>query len=228
MKRTITKDNIVINYYLLTKSVKNINMRIDKSGEIVVTANRFVPISKVDDFVLSKLSWVIKHLKNVRRINNLMNSNDSVLYFGKSYPLSAVSSTHNRIMFENDAFTVYAKEGSDAAKIVESYLDKQFLKHIRTRIEVIYEKFYRDYRLPFPDIKYRRMTKRFGSCTPAKNLLTFNKNLVHYHPDFIDYVIIHEFAHFIVPNHSKSFYQVVAKYMSNYKEISKMGENLLL
>ncbi len=228
MKRTITKDNIVISYNLITKGVKNINMRIDKNGEITVTANRFVPLGKVDDFVISKLSWVIKHLQNAKRIDALMNSDDYVLYFGKSYPLEIVSNDYNKVSFEENCFTVCVKDESQASGVLESYLDKQFIKYMSQRIENIYRRFYADYRLPFPDIKYRKMSKRFGSCTPARNLLTFNKNLIHYHPDFIDYVIIHEFAHFIVPNHSKAFYQVVSKYMSNYKEISKMGENLLL
>ena len=37
----------------------------------------------------------------------------------------------------------------------------------------------------------------------------------------IDAVIVHELCHIIHPNHSKNFYELVEKYIPNYKEIDK-------
>ena len=35
--------------------------------------------------------------------------------------------------------------------------------------------------------------------------------------EFIEYVILHEFVHFIQPNHSKAFYAIIENYMPDYK-----------
>ena len=59
---------------------------------------------------------------------------------------------------------------------------------------------------------------------PKKNQITLNSQLIHYQERFIDYVVIHEYAHLIQPNHSKAFYSIIEKYMPDYKRCSKLFE----
>ena len=66
-------------------------------------------------------------------------------------------------------------------------------------------------------LKILKMTSRWGSCMPKKNQITLNSQLIHYQERFIDYVVIHEYAHLIQPNHSKAFYSIIEKYMPDYK-----------
>ena len=79
-----------------------------------------------------------------------------------------------------------------------------------------------DYHLEFPDVKIRDMKSRWGSCTPAKNSITLNRKLIHYPFEFIEYVVLHEFVHFIQPNHSKAFYNIIENYMPDYKTRMEM------
>lgn len=69
-----------------------------------------------------------------------------------------------------------------------------------------------------PNIKIKRLKGKWGYCVPSKNLLVFNLNLVHYPKEVIDYVILHEYTHLEIPNHSKEFYDFIEKVMPNYKE----------
>ena len=50
------------------------------------------------------------------------------------------------------------------------------------------------------------------------------KRLIHYPVEFIEYVILHEFAHFVHPNHSRAFYALIEKYMPDYKERIAMSQ----
>ena len=79
-----------------------------------------------------------------------------------------------------------------------------------------------NYHIEFPQIKIRDMKSRWGSCTPAKNSITLNKKLIHYPFEFIEYVVLHEFVHFIQPNHSQAFYHIIENYMPDYKERMKL------
>jgi len=45
-----------------------------------------------------------------------------------------------------------------------------------------------------------------------------NWKLVHYPPEIIDYVIIHELAHLTHHNHSHQFWSYVAHYDPDYKQ----------
>jgi len=58
--------------------------------------------------------------------------------------------------------------------------------------------------------------KRFGSCS-SRGTLCFSLYLMQYPDEAIDYVVVHELAHLVELNHSKSFWAVVEKYMPNYK-----------
>ena len=56
---------------------------------------------------------------------------------------------------------------------------------------------------------------RFGSCS-AKNSLCFSLRLMHYPDECVDYVVVHELAHIRHKNHSRAFYQEVARYLPDY------------
>ncbi len=53
------------------------------------------------------------------------------------------------------------------------------------------------------DLKYR-----WGSCTPKDNL-NFNWKLIKAPMLVIDYVIVHELAHFLEHNHTSTFWNIV-------------------
>lgn len=67
---------------------------------------------------------------------------------------------------------------------------------------------------------------RFGSCS-SKNNLSFSFRLMLYPSKAIDYVIVHELSHIKEKNHSKAFYEIVAKVMPDYKEQEKILKTML-
>ena len=69
-----------------------------------------------------------------------------------------------------------------------------------------------------PKISVRSMKGKWGYCVPSKNHLVFNVNLVHYPKEVIDYVILHEYTHLKIANHSKAFYDFIEEVMPDYKK----------
>ena len=84
---------------------------------------------------------------------------------------------------------------------VYTYYEKQGIKH--------------------PEIKFRKMVSRWGSCHTKKGILTFSTNLMYAPAECIEYVVWHEFTHFLQPNHSTRFYDELAKVYPNWKECRK-------
>lgn len=70
--------------------------------------------------------------------------------------------------------------------------------------------------LPLPTLSLRYAHTRWGSCT-ARRRITLNTRLLLAPSQVLDYVIIHELAHCIHPNHSKAFWGVVARAMPDYR-----------
>lgn len=62
---------------------------------------------------------------------------------------------------------------------------------------------------------------RFGSCS-SKRRLSFSWRLMQYPDAAIDYVVVHELAHLRYMNHSREFYELIEKYMPDYKQRKKL------
>lgn len=206
-----------ISYTLLIKQVKNINMRIEPNGEIVVSANAFVPLERIDDFVSGKISWIRKQQEQMQqRSQKVMLSENSMMLFGREYKIKYSKGKYNHVGYDDNIVYVILKEGANKDKVMQAFIDK-LCKDIFMDIAFITHRMLKEYRLVFPTIKFRMMTSRWGSCVPAKHQITLNKRLIHYPIEFIEYVILHEFVHFIQPNHSKAFYHIIENYMPDYK-----------
>ena len=79
----------------------------------------------------------------------------------------------------------------------------------------------------FPtSISYRKNKRTWGSCN-YKNGLNFNILLIKFPLEVMEYVIVHELAHIKHKNHSKDFWNLVAVFCPNYKEIEKQFKKFL-
>ena len=81
--------------------------------------------------------------------------------------------------------------------------------------------------VPFPNVTVRVMRSRWGSCTASKNHITLNARLTEVPYGSAEYVVVHEFAHFMEQNHSTDFWNIVEKYLPDYKVRKKGLKNVL-
>ncbi len=75
--------------------------------------------------------------------------------------------------------------------------------------------------IKYPQIKFRKMVSRWGSCHITKGVLTFNTALKFAPIECIEYVVLHEFTHFLEANHSKSFYRELEKVCPEFRTYRK-------
>jgi predicted metal-dependent hydrolase len=68
------------------------------------------------------------------------------------------------------------------------------------------------------DLKYR-----WGSCTP-KNNLNFNWRLIKAPMRVTEYVVVHELAHLLEPNHTADFWAVVRSQLPDYLKSKEWPE----
>lgn len=96
------------------------------------------------------------------------------------------------------------------------YTDEEF----KTIVEETANELIRETGLIPNKVRIRDIKYAWGSCSANKNV-TISYKLIYYSKDVIKYVILHELCHIKYMNHSKAFWDLVANYMPNYKEIKK-------
>lgn len=107
--------------------------------------------------------------------------------------------------------------------IIKIYVDKMIKNIFKNNTEGLISK-----RLPYwseiTGLKYNKFeirdaTTRFGSCMPSKKNVYFSSRLIMLPVDKVDAIIVHELCHMKYKYHNNDFYNLVSKYINNYKEI---------
>jgi len=89
-----------------------------------------------------------------------------------------------------------------------------YLPTITERVHQLNEQYFRQ---PIRDVRLKYNHSNWGSCSSTGNI-NLSTRLLFAPQEVIDYVIIHELAHRIEPNHSPRFWAQVAQAMPNYKD----------
>ncbi|MEA5027042.1 MAG: SprT family zinc-dependent metalloprotease [Erysipelotrichaceae bacterium] len=228
MERKINFSDQEITYFLNRQKVKNINLRVKRDGSVWVSAHPHVPLENVDAFVISKLVWINNAQKKLKARENAQNVESGVRIFGLTYPLEIRKGSKRLIL--TDHLVIYYPDLSDQLRI-QNYLREYLKKTLERQVQEIrprYDALIAEYHHPAPEIRFRAMTSRWGSCQFQRGKIFLNTSLIYYPLVCLHYVVLHEYLHFIVPNHSARFYELMAYHMPEYKKYKQMLNGSLI
>ncbi len=187
---------------IIKKNNKNIYIRI-KDNKIIVTCNYFTTKREIEKLIKTNYNSITKMID---KVNIKKEKEDNFYLFGTKYDIiygfSDINISDNKI---------YIKDN----KTLNKYLDNKIKEVFTNRLDFWYNIFNEN--IPVPNLKIRKMTSRWGVCNLKNKNVTLNYYLYKYDLDCLDYVIVHELSHFIYPNHSKGFWNLVSNYIPNYK-----------
>lgn len=68
-----------------------------------------------------------------------------------------------------------------------------------------------------PKWTIRRMKTKWGSCNRETRHIWFNVELAKKHPDCLEYIVVHEMAHFFERNHGERFIHLMDKLLPDWR-----------
>lgn len=212
--------------FVTRKRMKNLVMRMDENGNLKVSCPYHVKKKQILDFLFEKEKWILKTEQLQKQRNNKVQTGangKTVTWFGKEYPVKIMECPiYFMDISEDNTFLLCAKELSEEGinQAFYTVASKELLRLITEKRNDLDEKICKQNNKPLPRISIKYMTSRWGSCSPNKNHISISMRLIHYPVECLDYVLLHEYAHILVPNHSKAFYDVIKQYMPEYKKYS--------
>lgn len=127
------------------------------------------------------------------------------------------------VTIENEKIMMTVRAGS--SRLYRELLFKSWLEGLSRKIfEDICHKIHPlfiKYNVRYPEIRIKLLKSMWGSCRPASGIITLNAILIEKPLRCIEYVVLHEFAHFIHPDHSKNFHMLVESMMPDWKQRKK-------
>lgn len=194
---------------IIRKDNKNTYIRVKDDLKIYVTTNKFtsdkIILKLLDENYGNIVSMIEKSLRKKMR-------NEKSMILGNEVDI-VVFSYQDKPELYNNKFYIKNKDKLD--KYVKDYAYEIFENRLKKLYNIFEEK------IPYPKLKIRKMTSRWGVCNRRDNSITLNIELIRMDIKYLDYVIVHELSHFVHFDHSNNFWKLVSKYCSNYKEIRK-------
>lgn len=226
-----------IQYTLERKKVKNINLRIRADGSVYVSANHSLTDVSIDSFIQSKGDYILKALQRFKELEKYEPmpkkyvSGETFVILGRGLRLKVIQGNEESVTSDGVYIFLTVRDKNDSTRkerLVRRYLDSQCKIIFADVAKSVYSLF-RKYNVEMPQIRIREMKTRWGSCLPKKGIITLNARLLEAPLNCIEYVVLHEFCHFIQPNHSKRFYDLVAMFMPDWRErkqaLEKQGQH---
>jgi len=202
-------DGIEYNVIINKKNNKNLYVRVKEDMNIYVSCNYFTTKGMIEKVLNENKNSLRKMLNKVENINE---KKDRFFYLGSEYDIiykegiKATTIVGSSIYTKND-------------KTLEKWLKEETLRIFDERYVYIFNRFKENIKSPI--LKVRNMKTRWGVYNRLNHTITLNSKLIEFDIEKIDYVIVHELSHIIHFDHSKSFWNLVSKYCSNYKKIRK-------
>ena len=185
--------------HLRLKKQKRIYFRLHQTN-ITVSA----PLRTSSQYVLNQLPKVMDKLVKLNDKPNPIQENGMYI-FGTFYPVTSFES----LSIPSEFFTL-------EKLIQDKILKRLLLEKVQQRYAYYASlmKVNEPYRLSI-----RTMKTRLGTHAKRTKKITFSTQLVHYHIEQIDAVIVHELAHFYHFDHSPQFYACLLQYFPQYHQV---------
>lgn len=226
-ERQVPCENGTITYVLTRKPVKNVNLRVKPDGRVLVSANNKVPVKFIDEFIKEKQQFILSALarfeerrKQTEDAPRKYVSGENYTLLGGNLRLKVEEAEEEEVYTDGVYLFLKVRDKNDFChkeSMIANWLIEYQITVFQELIDEVYLLF-EQYGVPYPQLKIRDMTSRWGSCQTKKGIITLNSQLIKFPRRCIAYVVVHEFAHFIHPNHSREFWDFVEMMMPDWKE----------
>lgn len=222
------KTNQVISYTIDKNFSGNLAISI-VNGQVAISAPWYVSTRRINQMILDKKNLILQKLAEYEEKNNAKKSlleQRAVKVFGEDYYLKIsyrlLGNPELKLEEKQIMINLPIKyRNVDNTKVVNYILDKFYYRLAEKEIEQIMEKYRVQLKIAPNDYKIQRMNNCMGRILEDKKVILINPEIVKYNKDILEYVILHEFCHLKYKTHCKKFYEIIKKYIPNYKELEK-------
>jgi predicted metal-dependent hydrolase len=210
-----------IEYRFTRRRRRTIGISIDANG-LAVSAPARAPWREIEAFLHQKERWIVRKLDEWARLPRPSivrgASGELLPLFGAPVTLE-VKTGRRAVQRHRERLLVSAPSPQRVAKVLTGWLKTQALAalgpraaHYAARLE-----------LASPRIGLSNARTQWGVCT-EDGAIRLSWRLVHLEPDLADYVVAHEVAHLVELNHSKRFWNLLARLYPDWRRARHLLE----
>lgn len=204
---------------ILEKKIKNTYFKI-KNDRVIVSKNRYVKNETVINYVYDNFERIKTKMNSINETKKLQIKENEIILFNEVYQIEFQESDIFSYLVNDHLITLNYPIKYDifqAKTLLKTVLLKNKIKELEQKIKP---------KLDSLGIRTRPyvikvLKSKYGSYHRIKDEITINLCMIEFSEIYLEYVLFHEYAHTLVFNHQKAFYDVLDKMMPGHKEIQK-------
>ena len=210
------------------KKMKRVRLKIFPTMEIKLSVPLDTPDEWIADFLAKKQKW-LEERASVFELTRAIEKEDHIVsgtatrILGRQITIQIVQSDCNRV--DKDDLHLYIYTSNKNQEEVDFQFDQWWQKQAKIHYQTILDRqflIFKNRGISKPTIFVRKMKTLWGSCGRKNDRINLNYYLYKAPAPCIEYIVLHELAHFIYPYHNKDFYDFLTIYMPDWKERKRL------
>lgn len=206
---------MIVPDYIERSKRKTLSLTVLKNGLVLVKAPINLSDETINRFVEEKQNWIREKLASIKETQSKFEdiiSMKKCLIYGNKYNITKADVKQIQTNNNFELLVPNKLEGEKFTKSISAWIKKLAKKVLQERLKFIENKV----NLKSSSFKIGDSRGRWGSCNSYGNII-LNYRVVMLPPEIIDYVIVHELCHLVELNHSKKFWETVARFLPNFE-----------
>jgi len=196
--------------YRVSPRRRSIGLMVTTQGKVVVTLPRGATRDSLARALEKHRTWIERKVAERRAALGRLKEGEAY-FLGQPYRLTPAGGTTGAVSLNGEELRVPLTGGADLWPHLQAWYREQALRLLQERVN----HFAAPMGLAPGPVALKEWKRRWGECHPDGQL-RFNWRLILCPPEIIDYVVVHELAHRLVPGHNPRFWSRVAKVLPDY------------
>lgn len=215
------RETIVFEVVYTTR--KTMEIAVHPDAKVIVKAPAGTAAGRIAARVAKRARWIRRQITYFQQFiprtpPRQYAGGETHLYLGRQYRLKIKKGKKSDVKLKGAYFEISTadhKSIENVKGLIDQWYKDHALKIFIQRLEMCFEKA-KSLKVPLPNIRLRKMSKRWGSCSQTGYIL-LTPELIKAPLYCIDYVIMHELCHLKDHTHSHKYYRLLAKYMPDWE-----------
>ena len=205
------------------KRIRNMHLYVKPpKGDVLVTAPIYLSEAEILAFVRSKLPWIRSNVDRMHRSPYTLDpqyvTGDILPLWGECRTLQVQQGSRNRVTATEETM-VLSLTGDSPLDTRKKLLREFYRSELKERTEILLPQWEQYTGLHCSSWTTRDMKSRWGTCDTRTNKITLNVRLAEHPVECLEYVILHELCHTVVPIHGPEFKALETKFMPDWKQV---------
>lgn len=206
------------------KDIKNVHLSVyPPTGRIRISAPCRMDLENIRLFAISRLGWIKKQQSKLiaqeRESPREYLERESHYLWGQRYLLqieegdgaAGVTIRHRHIAIHVEPMAPASRR--------QAVLDDWYRRELRAAAVPLIAHWEKVLKLELKRFFVQRMKTKWGSSNPHRGSIRLNLELAKKPPECLEYIILHEMLHFVVPNHGARFVGLLDEHMPGWRLI---------